>query len=94
MRELLWHCRPDAIKHENDIVVRFPCKNSRMIINHLLVGKDRQGNTPLHVLAASNYYRKELFWHPAADMGAFNNDDETPTDVGMRTLLAETDQIR
>jgi len=94
MQELLSYC-PDcwemvnkrgqnilhiAIESENAGVIKFLLQNSPLISN-LLSEKDQDGNTPLHILAASNCDIPELIRHQAADKGAFNKKNHTPRDV-------------
>ncbi|XP_052193069.1 ankyrin repeat-containing protein At5g02620-like [Diospyros lotus] len=69
-----------AIQSENAGVIKFLLQNSPLISN-LLSEKDQDGNTPLHILAASNCDIPELIGHPAADKGAFNKKNHTPRDV-------------
>ncbi|KAK2998739.1 hypothetical protein RJ639_024682, partial [Escallonia herrerae] len=69
-----------AVEHEKKKVIEFIVR-SCPVINNLLVQKDVDGNTPLHVLAASDCLVPELIHHQMADKQALNNDRLTPLDM-------------
>ncbi|KAK2970605.1 hypothetical protein RJ640_011535, partial [Escallonia rubra] len=69
-----------AVEHEKKMVIEFIVRRCP-VINNLLVQKDVDGNTPLHVLAASDCLVPELIHHQMADKQALNNDRLTPLDM-------------
>ncbi|KAM7462914.1 hypothetical protein LguiA_031035 [Lonicera macranthoides] len=96
MKQFIWHCPsyPDmlvdhsgrnllhvAIKHEQNAVIEYLLEECPTIVDRLIIVKDRDGNTPLHLLAASNCFVPKLIQHPMADKGALNNKGFTPLDV-------------
>ncbi|KAH7844324.1 hypothetical protein Vadar_026865 [Vaccinium darrowii] len=50
-------------------------------VQHLINQKDNEGNTPLHLLIASDCKGDELWKHPRADQHAVNAKDMTPIDL-------------
>ncbi|PSS33808.1 Protein ACCELERATED CELL DEATH like [Actinidia chinensis var. chinensis] len=96
MEELLSHC-PDCWEMVNDrgqnilhIAIEYEkvnvisCILKRQWIGNLLNQKDNEGNTPLHMLAASSCFHlvlNQLICHPLADKCAFNKDNLTPRDI-------------
>ncbi|KAK3043493.1 hypothetical protein RJ639_002072, partial [Escallonia herrerae] len=69
-----------AVEHEKKKMIEFIVRSCQ-VINNLLVQKDVDGNTPLHVLAASDCLVPELIHHQMADKQALNNDRLTPLDM-------------
>ncbi|XP_009801473.1 protein ACCELERATED CELL DEATH 6-like [Nicotiana sylvestris] len=95
MKELLKHC-PDcwemlnsqgqnalhiAILNKKKKVVKFLLNSPEYL--SLIDETDNDGNTPLHLLAASEYCEQELIKHPRAKNMAFNKKNQTPQDVAM-----------
>ncbi|GFY84998.1 hypothetical protein Acr_03g0017720 [Actinidia rufa] len=96
MEELLSHC-PDCWEMVNDrgqnilhIAIEYEkvnvisCILKRQWIGNLLNQKDNEGNTPLHMLAASTCFHlvlNQLICHPLADKCAFNKENLTPRDI-------------
>lgn len=68
-----------AVDTEREPVIDFILSNSWL--RHLINQKDKEGNTPLHLLAASNDIANELWRHNRAEQHAFNNKNVTPMDV-------------
>ncbi|CAL5347306.1 unnamed protein product [Camellia sinensis] len=68
-----------AVKNGKKGAIKFILQN--FPLSSLINQKDFDGNTPLHLLAASDCYEAGLVKHPKADMMAFNNDSLTPLDV-------------
>ncbi|KAF5933666.1 hypothetical protein HYC85_029837 [Camellia sinensis] len=68
-----------AVKNGKKRAIKFILQN--FPLSSLINQKDVDGNTPLHLLAASDCYEAGLVKHPKADMMAFNNDSLTPLDV-------------
>ncbi|PSS33806.1 Protein ACCELERATED CELL DEATH like [Actinidia chinensis var. chinensis] len=92
MEELLSHC-PDCwemvndggqnilhIAIENEKVNAVQCILKRRWFCNLLNHKDKEGNTPLHMLAVSDCDIPDLIRHKLADTGAFNKENLTPRD--------------
>ncbi|KAK3008591.1 hypothetical protein RJ639_014710, partial [Escallonia herrerae] len=94
MREFFEHC-PDccemvnargrnflhnAVEHEQRKAVTYILKQ-RAIVKNLINRKDVDGNTPLHLLATSDFPALGLISHPGADKNAFNKGNLTPIDV-------------
>lgn len=50
-------------------------------VGHLINQKNNEGNTPLHLLVASDYKVDELWKHHTADQYAFNREGMTPLDL-------------
>ncbi|KAI8561161.1 hypothetical protein RHMOL_Rhmol04G0316100 [Rhododendron molle] len=68
-------------------------------VGQLINQKDNEGNTPLHLLIASNCYAderwgelKDLWKHQRADHHAFNGKNMTPVDLVWSNLMEEADQ--
>ncbi|CAN4094220.1 unnamed protein product [Withania somnifera] len=98
INELLFHC-PDclemldssgqnalhvAISNNKRRVVRF-LLNSNEYLHDLIDEADNDGNTPLHLLAASNrlYVPKKLEGNPGAKKMLFNKENQTPLDIAV-----------
>ncbi|XP_058212021.1 uncharacterized protein LOC131324182 [Rhododendron vialii] len=64
-------------------------------VGQLINQKDSEGNTPLHVLIASDcnadelWELKQLWWHRRADHHAFNGKNMTPVDLVWSNLMEE-----
>ncbi|XP_052192685.1 ankyrin repeat-containing protein ITN1-like [Diospyros lotus] len=69
-----------AIENENSDMIKQLFK-STFPVSNLLNEKDRDGNTPLHLLATSYCNAPELIRHRAANKGAFNKKNRTPIDA-------------
>ncbi|KAM7462920.1 hypothetical protein LguiA_031041 [Lonicera macranthoides] len=95
MKELISHCPSCwhmvnakernvlhiAIEHEQKNVIEYLLEECPMIISSLIIEKDIDGNTPLHLLATSDCFVPKLIQHPMADKGALNNKGFTPLDL-------------
>ncbi|PSS33805.1 Protein ACCELERATED CELL DEATH like [Actinidia chinensis var. chinensis] len=95
MEKLLSHC-PDCWEMVNDrgqnilhiaigyeTVKAVQCILKRPWVGNLIIQKDNEGNTPLHMLAASDCNIPDLIQHKLADTGAFNSEDLTPLDKAL-----------
>ncbi|XP_031110849.1 protein ACCELERATED CELL DEATH 6-like [Ipomoea triloba] len=93
LKEIFSHC-PDCCemvnsKSQNFLHVTILNNESRLLksvlahrdLEHLIDEKDRDGNTPLHLLAASRCYPANLIAHPRANKRAYNNQNLTPLDI-------------
>ncbi|KAM3345497.1 hypothetical protein P3S68_025206 [Capsicum galapagoense] len=93
--ELLNHC-PDcwdmlnsnkqnalhvAILNNQDEVVRFLLESDNC--NSLVDEPDSDGNSPLHLFAASGNHVPELINHPRAKKMSFNKQNQTPVDIAL-----------
>lgn len=56
---------------------------TEMMVNNLINQKDKDGNTPLHLLALSNCKEiaSDLIKKPRVEMMVFNNDNMNPVDI-------------
>ncbi|KAM7462909.1 hypothetical protein LguiA_031030 [Lonicera macranthoides] len=70
-----------AIEHKQKAVIEYLFEVCPTIVDRLIIEKDRDGNTPLHLLATSNCFIPKLIQHPMADKGALNNEGFTPLDL-------------
>uniref|UniRef100_A0A5B7AUZ0 PGG domain-containing protein n=1 Tax=Davidia involucrata TaxID=16924 RepID=A0A5B7AUZ0_DAVIN len=68
-----------AVKHKKKKLIKFILKNSSL--ESLINQKDDDGNTPLHLLVASNFFLSELIMHPIADKSTYNKKNLTPRDI-------------
>ncbi|PHU18455.1 hypothetical protein BC332_14150 [Capsicum chinense] len=48
---------------------------------------DSDGNTPLHLLAASDNHVRELIYHPRAKKMSFNKQNQTPLDIALSRIV-------
>ncbi|KAM3268580.1 hypothetical protein P3S67_031521 [Capsicum chacoense] len=95
INELLNHC-PDCLDMLNsnnqnalhvsvwnnqDKVVRFLLDSVKC--DSLVDEPDSDGNTPLHLLAASDNHVRELIYHPRAKKMSFNKQNQTPLDIAL-----------
>ncbi|KAM3345238.1 hypothetical protein P3S68_024947 [Capsicum galapagoense] len=95
IRNLLNHC-PDccdmlnsnnqnalhvASLNSQDEVVRFLLDSDKC--GSLVDEPDRDGNTPLHLFAASGNHLPELINHPRAKKMSFNKENQTPLDIAL-----------
>ena len=70
-----------AINREQKAVIEYLLEECPTIVDRLIIQKDDEGNTPLHLLATSNCFVPKLIQHPMADKGALNNEGFTPLDL-------------
>ncbi|XP_059307787.1 protein ACCELERATED CELL DEATH 6-like [Lycium ferocissimum] len=99
MKEIIKHC-PDcwemlnssgrnalhvAILNNNKRVVKFLLNSPGY--SNLIDATDEDGNTPLHLLAASGYYIRELINHPRAKKMEFNKENQTPLDLAVSSAI-------
>ncbi|KAM7462907.1 hypothetical protein LguiA_031028 [Lonicera macranthoides] len=70
-----------AIEHEQKAVIEYLLEEYPKMVDRLIIQKDIDGNTPLHLLATSNCFVPKLIQHPMADKGALNNKGFTPLDL-------------
>ncbi|XP_047264903.1 protein ACCELERATED CELL DEATH 6-like isoform X2 [Capsicum annuum] len=95
INELLNHC-PDcwdmlnsnnqnalhvAILNNKDKLVRVILDSGKC--DSLVDELDSDGNTPLHLLAASDNHVRELIYHPRAKKMSFNKQNQTPLDIAL-----------
>ncbi|XP_019191270.1 PREDICTED: protein ACCELERATED CELL DEATH 6-like [Ipomoea nil] len=93
LKEIFSHC-PDCCemvnsKSQNFLHVTILNNESRTLkfgladrnFEHLIDEKDRDGNTPLHLLAASRCHPRNLIAHPRANKRTYNNENFTPLDI-------------
>ncbi|KAM7481793.1 hypothetical protein LguiB_006376 [Lonicera macranthoides] len=85
-----------AIEHEQKNVIEYLLEECPTIISSLIIEKDEDGNTPLHLLATSNCFVPRLIQHPLADKGALNKKHLTPLDLvnyddKLSTLVAKSE---
>ncbi|PHT48792.1 hypothetical protein CQW23_13000 [Capsicum baccatum] len=69
-----------AVLNNQDEVVRFLLDSDKC--DNLAVDPDSDGNTPLHLLAASGNHVPELINHPSENM-SFNKENQTPLDIAL-----------
>ncbi|KAM3236335.1 ankyrin repeat-containing protein ITN1-like [Capsicum annuum] len=95
INELLNHCPDcwDTLNRDNqnalhvsvlnyeDEVVRFLLDSDKC--DSLVDEPDSDGNTPLHLLAASGIHIPELIYHPRAKKMSFNKQNQTPLDIAL-----------
>ncbi|KAM3268313.1 hypothetical protein P3S67_031254 [Capsicum chacoense] len=48
---------------------------------------DSDGNTPLHLLSASDNHVRELIYHPRAKKMSFNKQNQTPLDIALSRIV-------
>ncbi|KAM7481797.1 hypothetical protein LguiB_006380 [Lonicera macranthoides] len=70
-----------AIVNEQKNVIEYLLEELPTIVSSLIIGKDVDGNTALHLLATSNCFVPRLIQHPLADKGALNKKHLTPLDL-------------
>lgn len=93
LKEIFSHC-PDCSemvnsKSQNFLHVTILNNESRTLkfgladpdFQHLIDEKDLDGNTPLHLLAASRCHPRNLISHPRANKRTYNNENMTPLDI-------------
>ncbi|KAK2995242.1 hypothetical protein RJ640_023766, partial [Escallonia rubra] len=69
-----------AVKDDQDDVITFVLEHP--LLSSLINQKDNDGNTPLHLLAAStNDFQLGLVNHPRVEKMAFNKESLTPLDI-------------
>ncbi|KAL7204910.1 hypothetical protein ACSBR2_017929 [Camellia fascicularis] len=68
-----------AVKNQKKRAIKFILQN--FPLSSLINQKDVDGNTPLHLLAASDCYEAGLVKHLKVDMMTFNDASLTPLDV-------------
>ncbi|KAM3268304.1 hypothetical protein P3S67_031245 [Capsicum chacoense] len=105
IRKLLNHCPDccDVLNSNNqnalhvsslnnqDEVVRFLLDSDKC--GSLVDEPDRDGNTPLHLLAASGNHLPELINHPRAKKMSFNKENQTPLDIAL-SCTATTKKVK
>ncbi|PHU18416.1 hypothetical protein BC332_14111 [Capsicum chinense] len=105
INKLLYHC-PDcwdtlnsnnqnathvAVLNNQDEVVRFLLDSDKC--DNLVVEPDSDGNTPLHLLAASGNHVPELINHPRAKKMSFNKQYQSPLDIALACTVT-TKKVR
>ncbi|KAF3655314.1 putative ankyrin repeat-containing protein-like isoform 2 [Capsicum annuum] len=70
-----------AVLNNQDNVVRFLLDSDKC--SSLVDEPDSDGNTPLHLLAASDNHVPELINHPRAKNMSFNKQNQTPLDIAL-----------
>ena len=55
-----------AIEQEQKAVIEYLLEECPTIVDRLIIQKDYEGNTPLHLLATSNCFVPKLIQHPMA----------------------------
>ncbi|KAF3658595.1 putative ankyrin repeat-containing protein-like [Capsicum annuum] len=70
-----------AVFNNQDNIVHFLLNSDKC--NCLVDEPDSDGNTPLHLLAATGNHLPELINHPRAKMMSFNKENQTPLDMCM-----------
>lgn len=68
-----------AAKYKKKRAIKFILE--KFSFSSLINQKDSDGNTPLHLLAASGCCQASLIKHPKSDRMAFNKENLTPVDV-------------
>ncbi|KAK2995241.1 hypothetical protein RJ640_023765 [Escallonia rubra] len=69
-----------AVKDEQEEVIKFVLQHP--LLSSLINQKDNDGNTPLHLLAAStNIFPWRLVSHPRIEKMTFNKENLTPLDI-------------
>ncbi|XP_058212034.1 ankyrin repeat-containing protein At5g02620-like [Rhododendron vialii] len=76
-----------AVDMNRDSVIRYILRKSW--VGQLINQKDNEGNTPLHLLIASDGYANELWTHDRADHHAFNGKSMTPVDLVWSDFMEE-----
>ncbi|KAM3268334.1 hypothetical protein P3S67_031275 [Capsicum chacoense] len=104
INELLNHCPDcrDLLNSNNQNALRVAVLNNQDEVIHFLLNSDKcgslvykpdsDGNTPLHLLAASDNHMHELINHPRAKKVSFNKQNRTPLDIAL--LYAATTKRR
>ncbi|XP_058204036.1 ankyrin repeat-containing protein At5g02620-like [Rhododendron vialii] len=80
-----------AAKYKKKRAIKFILE--KFSFSGLVNQKDSDGNTPLHLLAASGCFQASLIKHPKSDRMAFNKENLTPVDLWMRHLMGLVVQI-
>ncbi|KAM3236625.1 hypothetical protein P3L10_016662 [Capsicum annuum] len=75
-----------AVLNNQDEVVRFLLDSDKC--DSLVDEPDSDGNTPLHLLAASGNHVPELINHPRAKKMSFNKENQTPLDIALSCKVA------
>ncbi|KAM3236609.1 protein ACCELERATED CELL DEATH 6 isoform X3 [Capsicum annuum] len=70
-----------SVLNNQDEVVRFLLDSDKC--DSLVDEPDSDGNTPLHLLAASGNHVPELINHPRAKKMSFNKENQTPLDIAL-----------
>ncbi|CAK9146884.1 unnamed protein product [Ilex paraguariensis] len=73
-----------ALEHEDENMVQCFLDTFRGTCNDLVTQKDVDGNTTLHLMAASNLKMPQLINHFMADKAALNKQNCTPLDMAPR----------
>lgn len=77
------HVAAENKQHE---VIKFILQSPFLLTRSLINQEDNEGNTPLHLLAASGYYLSDLAMHPKAEIMVFNNNNLTPLDIAYKLV--------
>ncbi|KAK3002926.1 hypothetical protein RJ639_018769 [Escallonia herrerae] len=81
-----------AVKDEQEEVIKFVLQHSSL--SSLINQKDNDGNTPLHLLAAStNIFPWRLVNHPRIEKMTFNKENLTPLDIAYSDKYGFTTDI-
>ncbi|PHU18711.1 hypothetical protein BC332_14406 [Capsicum chinense] len=75
-----------AVLNNQDEVVLFLLDSDKC--DSLVDEPDSDGNTPLHLLAASGNHVPELINHPRAKKMSFNKENQTPLDIALSCKVA------
>ncbi|KAM3268231.1 hypothetical protein P3S67_031172 [Capsicum chacoense] len=93
--ELLKHCPDcwDTLNRKNQSALHVSVLNNKDEVVSFLLDSDKcdslvdepdsDGNTPLHLLAASGNHMHELIYHPRAKKMSFNKQNQTPLDIAL-----------
>ncbi|KAM3268328.1 protein ACCELERATED CELL DEATH 6-like [Capsicum chacoense] len=95
IKKLLNHCPDccDTLNSNNQNALHIAVLKNQDKVVHILLGSDKcdslvdepdiNGNTPLHLLAASGNHVPELINHPRAKKMSFNKENQTPLDIAL-----------
>lgn len=82
-----------SVINEKRKVINFILESS--FVNSLINQKDMDGNTSLHLLAASDYYYGvDIIKHPRAETMVFNKDNLNPLDIACSEKYTQTWPVR
>ncbi|PHT49035.1 hypothetical protein CQW23_13243 [Capsicum baccatum] len=95
IKKLLNHCPDccDTLNSNNQNALHIAVLKNQYKVVRILLGSDKcdslvdepdsNGNTPLHLLAASGNHVPELINHPRAKKMSFNKENQTPLDIAL-----------
>ncbi|KAM3268301.1 ankyrin repeat-containing protein like [Capsicum chacoense] len=95
IKKLLNHCPDccDTLNSNNQNALHIAVLKNQDKVVRILLGSDKcdslvdepdsNGNTPLHLLAASGNHVPELINHPRAKKMSFNKENQTPLDIAL-----------